>query len=58
MKVDRLGYIEGKDLIVERYSALGRHDRTEEIARAIVGSRSDLILAMSGAPIQHAIRAH
>ena len=44
MKVDRLGYIEGKNLIVERFSVLGRHDRTEEIARAIVGSRPDLIL--------------
>ena len=48
-ELDRLGYIEGKNLIVERYSVLGRHDRTEEIARAIVGSRPDLILAMSGA---------
>ncbi len=48
-ELDRLGYIEGKNLIVERYSVLGRHGRTEEIARAIVGSRPDLILAMSGA---------
>ena len=48
-ELDRLGYIEGKNLIVERYSVLGRHDRTEEIARGIVGSRPDLILAMSGA---------
>jgi putative ABC transport system substrate-binding protein len=47
-ELDRLGYIEGKNLIVERYSVLGRHDR-EEIARAVVGSRPDLILAMSGA---------
>ena len=43
--MDRLGYIEGKNLIVERYSVLGRHDRTEEIARAVVGSRPDLILS-------------
>src|SRR6266700_4385102 len=43
-ELDRLGYIEGKNLVVERYSVLGRHDRTEEIARAIVGSRLDLIL--------------
>ena len=48
-ELDRLGYIEGKNLIVERYSVLGRHDRTEEIARAVVASRPDLILAMSGA---------
>ena len=48
-ELNRLGYIEGKNLIVERYSVLGRHDRTEEIARAIVGSRPDLIFALSGA---------
>jgi putative tryptophan/tyrosine transport system substrate-binding protein len=47
-ELDRLGYIEGKNLIVERYSVLGRHD-SEEIARAVVASRPDLILAMSGA---------
>ena len=47
-ELDRLGYIEGKNLIVEWYSVLGRHDRTEEIARAVVASRPDLILAMSG----------
>ena len=47
--MDRLGYIEGKNLVVEWYSVLGRHDRTEEIARAVVGSRPDLILALSGA---------
>ena len=48
-ELDRLGYIEGKNLVVERYSVLGRHDRNEEIARAVVGSRPDLIFAQSGA---------
>ena len=47
--MDRLGYIEGKNLVVEWYSVLGRHDRTEEIARAVVASRPDLILPISGA---------
>jgi hypothetical protein len=28
-ELDRLGYIEGKNLVVEWYSILGRHDRTE-----------------------------
>ena len=27
-ELNRLGYIEGKDLVVEWYSLLGRHDRT------------------------------
>ena len=48
-ELDRLGYIEGKNLVVEWYSVLGRHDRTEEIARAVVASRPDLILAINGA---------
>jgi putative ABC transport system substrate-binding protein len=48
-ELDRLGYIEGKNLVVEWYSLLGRYDRTEEIARAVVGSRPDLILAINGA---------
>ena len=48
-ELDRLGYIEGKNLVVEWYSVLGRHDRTEEIARAVVASRPDLILPISGA---------
>jgi ABC transporter substrate binding protein len=54
-ELNRLGYIEGKNLIVERYWGLGRHDRTEEIARTIVGSRPDLILAMSG-PLTRALK--
>ena len=48
-ELDRLGYIEGKNLVVEWYSILGRHDRTEEIARAVVASRPDLIVPMTGA---------
>ena len=48
-ELDRLGYIEGKNLVAEWYSVLGRYDRIEEIASAIVGSRPDLIFSMSGA---------
>ena len=48
-ELDRLGYIEGKNFVVEWYSVLGRYDRTEEIARAGVASRPDLIFAQSGA---------
>jgi ABC-type uncharacterized transport system substrate-binding protein len=46
-ELNRLGYIEGKNLVVERYSALGRQESYEEIARAIVGSRPDLILSLT-----------
>ena len=44
----RLGYIEGQNLIVERYSALGRTDRQAENARAVVASKPDLIVAVGG----------
>ncbi len=47
-ELNRLGYIEGKNLVVERYSALGRQESYEEIARAIVSSRPDLILSLTG----------
>ena len=48
-ELDRLGYIEGKNLVVEWYTLFGRTDRTEEIARAVVGSRPDLIFSINGA---------
>jgi putative ABC transport system substrate-binding protein len=34
----RLGYIEGENLIVERYSAEGRHERYADLAQEIVTS--------------------
>lgn len=40
----RLGYSEGENLIIERYSADGHHDRYVEIARQIVDSSPDLIV--------------
>jgi putative tryptophan/tyrosine transport system substrate-binding protein len=40
----RLGYIEGQNLVIERYSAEGRHERYADIAREIVASNPDLIV--------------
>jgi putative ABC transport system substrate-binding protein len=40
----RLGYIEGQNLAIERYSAEGRHDRYADMAREIVASKPDLIV--------------
>src|SRR5690349_5037979 len=40
----RLGYIEGENLIVERYSAEGHHERYANLAREIVTSSPDLIV--------------
>src|SRR5262249_22010728 len=47
-ELNRLGYIEGQNLVVERYSALGQPDRIGGLAREIVASRPDVILALSG----------
>ncbi len=43
-----LGYVEGQNLLVERYSGEGRPDHYAELARDVVSTRPDLILALSG----------
>src|SRR6516164_4689371 len=40
----RLGYVEGKNLIVARYSAEGREDRFPELCREVVGTKPDVIV--------------
>src|SRR5436190_5571909 len=40
----RLGYVEGQNLAIERYSAEGRHERYADIAREIVNSNPHLIV--------------
>jgi putative ABC transport system substrate-binding protein len=40
----RLGYIEGDNLIVERYSAEGHHERYGDVAREIVARNPDVIV--------------
>jgi putative ABC transport system substrate-binding protein len=40
----RLGYVEGENLTIERYSADGHHERYADMAREIVTSRPDLIV--------------
>jgi putative tryptophan/tyrosine transport system substrate-binding protein len=40
----RLGYVEGQNLAIERYSAEGHHERYVDIAREIVASNPDLIV--------------
>jgi putative ABC transport system substrate-binding protein len=46
----RLGYVEGQNLIVERYVALGDLDKHQELAQRIVRSEPDIIFSV-GAPI-------
>jgi putative ABC transport system substrate-binding protein len=52
----RLGYIEGKNLIVERYSAEGHHERYAGLAREIVTRNPDLIVTGTN-PVVIAFRA-
>src|ERR1700681_3898359 len=40
----RLGYVEGENLIIERYSAEGHHERYVDLAREIVARNPDLIV--------------
>ena len=40
----RLGYIEGENLIIERYSAEGHHERYADLAREIVTRTPDVIV--------------
>ena len=54
-EMNRLGYIEGQNLIVERYSAVGQPDRIGQLARQIVASRPDVILQFSGVFVKEVI---
>jgi putative tryptophan/tyrosine transport system substrate-binding protein len=46
-ELSRHGYVEGQNLVVERYSGEGRPEHYAELARDVVGSHPDLILAIS-----------
>src|SRR6266576_2413610 len=47
-ELSRLGYVEGQNLGVERYSGAGRTERYAELARDVVNTHPDLILAVGG----------
>jgi putative ABC transport system substrate-binding protein len=47
-ELSRLGYVEGQNLVVERYSGEGRPERYVELARDVVNTQPDLILAAGG----------
>jgi putative ABC transport system substrate-binding protein len=46
-ELHRLGYVEGQNLIVERYSAEGRTDYFSRLARDVVNTRPDVIFVQS-----------
>jgi putative ABC transport system substrate-binding protein len=55
-EIKRLGYVEGANLTVDRYSAEGRFDRFPEIAHEVVATRPDVIYALSN-PLIFALKA-
>jgi putative tryptophan/tyrosine transport system substrate-binding protein len=46
-ELSRLGYVEGHNLIVERYSANGQTDHFDELARDVVSTHPDVIRSAS-----------
>src|SRR5262249_22744812 len=42
-ELSRLGYVEGQNLVVERYSGEGRTERYADLAREVVNTHPDLI---------------
>src|SRR5207302_4198980 len=52
----RLGYIEGENLIIERYSAEGHHERYADLAREIVARNPDVIVTATN-PVVTAFEA-
>src|SRR5258708_33075113 len=55
-EMKRLGYVEGVNLFVDRYSAEGRPDSYQEIIRKAVATRPDAIFAV-GNPLVLAVHA-
>src|SRR5262249_26746314 len=49
----RLGYVEGRNLIVERYSGEARTEHYAAVARDVVRSKPDLIFASANIWVQH-----
>jgi putative tryptophan/tyrosine transport system substrate-binding protein len=52
----RLGYVEGQNLLIERHSAEGHHERYAEMAREIVARSPDVIVTGTN-PVVTAFRA-
>src|SRR5882724_88966 len=46
----RLVYVEGQNLIIERYSAEGHHERYADLARQIVAHNPDVMVTSLGRP--------
>jgi putative tryptophan/tyrosine transport system substrate-binding protein len=47
-ELKRLGYVEGQNLLVDRYSALGQSEHYGDLARTIVAGHPNLIISLGG----------
>jgi putative ABC transport system substrate-binding protein len=56
-ELNRLGYVEGKNLIVERRSGEGGTERYAEIARELVGLNPDVLVVVSARLLEYFRRA-
>jgi len=52
-ELGKSGYVEGQNLLVERYSGEGRPDHFAELASEIVNTRPDLIVTVGGILARH-----
>jgi putative ABC transport system substrate-binding protein len=53
----RLGYVEGQNLVVERYSGEGRPEQFRALAAVVVRSNPDLVYVINGGALQLAFKA-
>jgi putative ABC transport system substrate-binding protein len=53
----RLGYVEGQNLILDRYSGEGRPERYADLARDVIARRPDLVFTAGNAIPRHLQRA-
>jgi len=50
-ELSRHGFVEGKNLVVDRYSGEGHIDHYADLAREVISTHPDLIFASSGTPV-------
>jgi putative tryptophan/tyrosine transport system substrate-binding protein len=55
-ELKRLGYVEGENLIIDRYSGEGRPERYEALAREVVSTHPDVIVSY-GTPLTRRLKA-
>ncbi len=48
-ELERLGYVEGQNLLVDRYSGEGRLDRFDDLASEVIRTNPDVIFAIANA---------